>query len=463
MVNNTTDELFADLPDPEREFEYQLDPTKPLVLLLGWVDHEGILSSLKASGQQYKKKLLDSLPKNWESTVDLFAQFKVTAVVGKISAHALDLVTDQRYLDVSKRLFAAIGSIPNQIFMFEDILEGEQKDTFREEYNPYPSKEVIETAILFLRDQGVHIIPYTTRAEVTVLAEAFLNDIDKNLIFRMYVPTGRLWAAEADRFLQLFQDYVTRVERLEVRLDQKRTEHGVVYEFRGHPPVGQSSLEADFQEFSRIMALFEVDPDAAAKLLAEKGPNTPEIARLISKYSKEAKRLQLDIRHEAEAKSVSIRHRLESELLDLDPTPQEWEQIQVLVSSALPPHGSLSYDVLAAGSAATRLTTGPVHFTYNVRPQFIGTVNGVIAEEINGNQHFEPEHHQLMALIARHGADKSKELETAVYEIADKGVEKVGRLRAKQKLKGFLVEFGRKTGDVAFGVLQTYIEKQLGL
>jgi hypothetical protein len=462
-MNNTTNDLFPDMPEPEIEFEYELDPAKPLVLLLGWVDHEGIVSSLKASGRQYKKKLLDSLPKNWESTVDLFTQFKVTAVVGKIPAHVLRLVTDERYRDVRERLFSAIGAVPNQIFMFEDILEGEQKDRFREEYSPYPAKEVMEAAIAFLRDRGVHILPYTTRAEVTVLAEAFLDDVDKNLIFRMYVPTGRLWAAEADRFLQLFQDYLTRVERLEVRLDQNRTEHGVVYEFHGHPPAGQSNLESDFQEFSRIMGLFEAEPDAAAKLLAEKGPNAREIARLLSKYSKEAKRLQLDIRHEAESKSVSIRHRLESELLDLDPTPQEWEQIQALVNGAIPHRPTVSGDVVALGSATALVATGSVQITYNVRPQFIGTVNGVIAEEINGNQHFEPEHHQLMQLIARHGTDRSKELETAVYEIADKGVEKVGRLRAKQKLMAFLVEFGKKTGDVAFGVLQTYIEKQLGL
>jgi hypothetical protein len=36
--------------EPEIEFDYQLDPSKPLVLLLGWIDHEGIVSSLKTSG-----------------------------------------------------------------------------------------------------------------------------------------------------------------------------------------------------------------------------------------------------------------------------------------------------------------------------------------------------------------------------------------------------------------------------
>ena len=462
-MHSSTNDMFPDTEGPEIEFPYQLDPAKPLVLLLGWVDHEGILSSLKASGRQYKKKLLDSLPKNWESTAELFTDFKVTAVVGKIPARVLNLVVHEEYQSIRETLFSAIDSVPNQIFMFEDILEGEQKDKFREEYRPYPKKEVIEEAIEFLRAHGVEILPYTTSAEVTVLAESFLDGVDKNLIFRLYVPSGRLWAGETDRFLQLFQDYLTRVERLEVRLDQKRTEHGAVYEFHGHPRAGQTNLEADFKEFSRLMMLFDADSEAAATLLAQKGPNATEIARLLSKYSKEAKRLQLDIRHEAEAKAVAIRHRLESELLDVDPTPQEWEQIQRLVNSAIPSSTSMSGDVLAFGRVTAPTAKQPLQITYNVRPQFIGTVNGVIAEEINGNQHFGPEHHQLMELIAQYAGDRSKELETAVYEIADKGVEKVGRLRAKQKLTAFLVEFGKKTGEVAFGVLQSYIEKQLGL
>jgi hypothetical protein len=90
-------------------------------------------------------------------------------------------------------------------------------------------------------------------------------------------------------------------------------------------------------------------------------------------------------------------------------------------------------------------------------------VNGVIAEEINGNQHFAPEHHQLLQLVEQHGGNAARKLETAVYEIADKGVDKVDRLKAKQKLSAFLIEMGKKTGDLAFGVLQSYIEKQLGL
>lgn len=449
--------------DSEIEFDYQLDPTKPLVLLLGWVDHEGVISSLKTSGRQYKKKILNSYPDNWASTADLFDQFKISSVIGKFPANVLKLVVHDGYRDVRERLFGAIGKVPNQIFLFEDILAGEQSDKFREEYRPYPERAVLEEALEFLKQHNIDVIPYARKAEVTVLADAFLGETDKNLIFRLYVPLGRLWSGEADRFLQLFQDYLVKVERLQVRLDQKRTEHGVIYEFHGQTPEGQHSLGPELQEFSKLMALFQTDTEAASAIIASKGVNSKEVLNVVSRYAKQAHRLQLDIRHEAEAKALSLRQRLESELMDAGLSAEEWTHLSALISQVVPEITChVSGDALLLGRPRPGII-GPTHVTYNFRPQFIGTVNGVIAEELNGNQHFEPEHHKLLELVGQHGGAEAKRLETAVYEIADKGVDKVDRLKAKQKLTAFLIEVGKRTGDLAFSVLQTYIEKKFGL
>ena len=100
---------------PEPEGDFVLDPEKPLVLLLGWVDHEGILSSLKATGRQYKKKLLDSYPANWETIHTVFKDYKVSAVLGKFSGHVLSLIEHADYADVRETLFKEIGAVPNQI------------------------------------------------------------------------------------------------------------------------------------------------------------------------------------------------------------------------------------------------------------------------------------------------------------------------------------------------------------
>lgn len=444
--------------ETEPELEYMLDPEKPLVLLLGWVDHEGILSSLKATGRQYKKKLLDSRPENWETIASLFSEFKVSSVLGKFSGHVLSLLVNPDYATVRDGLFKHIGSVPNQVFIYDDLVQGEQSDRIRAELDPYPSQEERDVALEFLRTNNVEIVPYRTKAEVTVLAESFLDKLDRNLIFRLYVPSGRLWSAEADRFLQLFQDYIAKVDRLAVRLDQKRTDYGVIYEFHGEPPPGEANLSAEFQDFSKLMDLCATDTEAAAGLLKSKNLDTREVSKILEKYSKEVRRLQLDIKHDAENKIVSIRHRLESELIEFSPTEEDWNSIASIVNALIPnfsvglPAPSLSFSALSAAN-----------ITYNFRPQFVNTMNGVIAEEIHGNQHFAPEHHQLLDLIRIHGGAQTKQLETAVYEVADKGVDQVDRLRAKQRIKAFLMAAGKKTGDMAFSILQKYIEGQIGV
>lgn len=450
--------------DQEPEGDFMLDPEKPLVLLLGWVDHEGILSSLKATGRQYKKKLLNSYPENWETIHAVFKEFKVSAVLGKLTGHVLTLIASPEYAKVRECLFREIGAVPNQIFIFEELVQGEQSNPLRAELDPYPPQIERDAAIDFLRANNIEITPYRTKAEVTVIAESFLDELDKNLIFRLYVPSGRLWSGEADKFLQLFQDYVARVDRLAVRLDQKRTDYGVIYEFHGELPSGEASLSTEFQDFTKLMDLCATDTDAAADLLRAKSLNPREVSSILERYSKEVRRLQLDIKHDAETKIVSIRHRLESELIDLAPTAQEWEAMTSVVSAIVPsfalalPPPSRSVSLLPGGSQAA-----PTHVTYNFRPQFVNTLNGVIAEELHGNQHFAPEHHQLLELIRQHGGSQAKQLETAVYEVADKGVEQVDRLRAKQRIIAFLMAAGKKTGDMAFSILQKYIEGQIGI
>jgi hypothetical protein len=444
----------APVPDPEPEGDFIFDTAKPLVLLLGWVDHEGILSSLKATGRQYKKKLLNSYPENWETIHAVFKEFKVSAVLGKFTGHVLTLITLPEYANVREGLFKEIGAVPNHIFLFEDLVQGEQSEPPRSELDSHPPQIVHDAAIEFLLANNIEITPYRTRAEVTVIAESFLDELDKNLIFRLYVPSGRLWSAEADKFLQLFQDYLARVDRLAVRLDQKRTDYGVIYEFHGEAPPGEASLSTEFQDFTKLMDLCATDTDAAADLLRTKCLNLRDMSSILERYSKEVRRLQLDIKHDAESKIVSVRHRLESELIDLAPTAKEWEAMTSVVNAMVPsfalalPSPSRSVSLLPSGSHVA-----PTHVTYNFRPHFVNTLNGVIAEELHGNQHFAPEHHQLLELIRKYGGSQVEQLESAVYEVADKGVDQVDRLRAKKRIKAFLMAAGKKTGDIAFSIL----------
>lgn len=386
----------------------------------------------------------------------------LSSALVKISLKVCRLLVGEDYSDARNSLFERIASVPNLVFVYEDILFGEDRGASKNSHKPYPDKAILDEALKFLRQYQLEITPYKKNAEVTVIAESFLDDTERNLIFRLYFPNEKLWSEEADKFLRLFHDYLSKVDQLSVRLDQKRTAHGTIYEFHGQPPSGEHDLSREFQDFSELMDTCALDVDAAAALISFKALDARKVTGLIKKYTKESRRLQLDIKHEAESKIISIRHRLESELIDLDPTAEDWETINSVVELVISAFSKgplpLPSQILGKSQYAQQIT----YNIQNIQPQFIKTVRGVVAQEVSGTQHFSSEHHEILKLIRDRAPANMQDLETAVYEIADESGKQADKLKASQKIKAFLIEAGKKTSDIAFAILQKYIESQLG-
>lgn len=446
--------------DPETGV-YELEADKPLILLLGSVSHEGVLSKLQASNRQYKSKFLESKVKNWESILKYFDDYVIDAVLIKLTPHVITLMASNEYKDVRVKLFKKIGEVSNILFVYEDLLSGEFET---HSWLDQPSEEDRNLIFEMLSEHGINVLPYKRNSEVTVMAETFLTETEQNLIFRLYVPTGRLWSNESDKLIQLFRDYLAKVASIKVRLDQYRTDKGVIYEIHSEEVESSAGIDAEFSEFTQFMDLCVTDPSAAENMLKEKSVKPKDLMGLLSRYSKEAKRLNVDLKHEREQKILSIKHRLESELVDTIPGATDWSSIDAMVNMAVPALSG-SKVAIAVDQEPTMLSGSSSHgnITVNVNPQIIDTVNGVIAQEIRGDQTIGVEAQQLLGLINKYGGVASQDLASSVHELEDKSAPKSGRLNAKQKLKKFLIEVSKKTGDVAMGVLQSYIEKQLGL
>jgi TIR domain len=453
------DRINNRLSDLDELEEVEFDNNEPLFLLLGNVDHEGVLSSLRTIGRQYKKKMLESKPENWRAITDYFKNCTVKGVLIKITSRVISLMSQEAYSEVTHELFRCIGNSHNIVFIYENLLTGnfEQKDD-----DFYQPDELIRIAsIKQLESYNLNIMPYRSNAEVTVMAISFLKETEQNLIFRLYVPSGRMWANETDRLLQMFRDYLTRVGHLEIRLDQYRTDKGTIYEFHGEEPKGESGLATEFSEFTQLMDLCITNPTAAETILIEKNVAPREILDILARYSKEAKRIQVDLKQDRERKLLGIRHRLESELVDVLPATTDWNTIHTLVESSIP--------AIVGSSSAISIDQNPLNLngtkniTINLKPQFIQAVNGIVAQEIRGDQYLTPQDQELLSLIQQHGREKSAELASAVHELTDKSTPSPNRLNAKQKLKKFLIDIGGHAGDIATGLLQKYIENQLGM
>ncbi|MER0172106.1 MAG: hypothetical protein DU489_16240 [Nitrosomonas sp.] len=448
--------------DPDTD-TFELEQDKPLVLLLGNIAHEGVLSMLKTSDRQYKQKRLRSKPGNWQNIVEYFDTFEISSVLIKLDPYAISLMASENYKEVSNQLFQRIAQKPNMVFVYEDLLAGEVNSDEWKPFHGTPSKEDLNKVLEIIEHLELEIMPYKRNAQVTVLAESFLQDTEANLLFRLYVPSGRMWSNETDRLLQLFREYLSNVGHISVRLDQQRTDKGIIYEFHGGDYKGENGLSKEFAEFTQFLDLCVRDQSAAETILANKSVDAKKVSEILTRYSKEAKRLHVDLKHERERKILGIQQRLESELIDEIAGDVDWNAISQLVELTVPSIRGTGASLMIGNPSHGFEAHNKANITLNINPQIIATVNGIVAQEINGNQNFGIQGQELLELVQKYGETKASELTSAVCEIEDKNVPKPDRLKAGQKLKKFLIEVARKGGDVATGVLQKYIENQLGL
>jgi len=464
-----------------------------IVLFLGKADTEGVTIRLKAVGALYKRKMLESRVENWEKIIEIFNEFNVSSVIVKLTSATFRILCQEQYSKVRENLLTLIASKPNLFLGHESLLmeqdEEENQETKEEvqidginpelidpelaenyEYGLYDydyidffdplSTEVIREVTGLLATHGITIIPYNKNVELVVIASKFVEQNDSNLIFRIYVPSERMWANEAEKLLQLFREYLHKVSGLNVRQEQHRTNQGVVYEFFGGDGVEPTILPQKFNEFSSFMEMCVSNPEHAQLLLESTHLNKAEVFNLVERYSREARRLHVDIKQERERKLLAIRHILESELSEYVRTERDWEIIGKIIDGSVPAVTGISS---ALSIDRRQLPETNSNITINVNPQIIGTINGVVAQQILGDQHLGTDAKQLLELIDKYAETNKATLTSAVHELSDESAAPEDKLTAKHKLKGFLYSAAGKIGNIALDVAQKYIERQAGL
>ncbi|WP_225810412.1 hypothetical protein [Streptomyces spinosus] len=454
-------------------------------LLIGSDDREFSASRLKVAGIPYKRKSLYSLPPNWEKTIELLEDPSLTAVLGKLTAPLFRLIAgSEAHADVIPRLFEAIGKKPHVIFVHTSVLEGVDADAYTYAYdavdededprvyesyiawlqnNAYapPSEEIRETVLALLDGANVSLTPYNSNAEMSTLAASFIDDYESNLLFRVYVPAGRLYAAEADRLLALFHDWLTQVGRHSVRQDGYSTAAGRVYEFFGDSDLLPQEMSQQFSEFSDFLDLCASDPDSAEAELAARGVGRASATDIVTRYGRSVRRINTDLRHEREARMLSIRHRLESELLDISEGGEIDSTVLDSFVSSLTPSPTASNSIGAI--SATSVSHFPPGATINVNQQIFQNLQGTVVQSVQGTVHLGAEAKELLQLIASHGGAEAGALESAVHELEDPDARQAERLGAKARLSAFLLRMRDTVEAAGLAALQKYLESKLGV
>jgi len=442
-------------------------------LFLSDSDRESAKSRLVAAGVPYIKKRLESRASNWETIVGIFETDPPLGVLVKLTNYTMGLLLAPNYAEVAAALLTKISQSSHIVFVHETFFKPDDIPEFSEEdededlwfgspqvlFGSLPEEQRAQVSQLF-KSYGLNVVPYRRNFELSLLAGDFVESHQSNLIFRFYVPSGKIYAEQTVELLTLFRDYLSRSLGLQVKQSTHGTSNGTVYEFFGDGQLSQDDVAEKFDDFTNVMDLCLANPSEAEQLLIRQGADAGAVGRLVTDYSKKLRRLTNDIKQDRERKVLDIRHRLESDLIEVA-DQADLQAIADLVEQVVTKNAGFS-DVMGIGTSIGR-KDAISSVTVNVRPQFINHVKGIVSQEMYGDQHVGPETAELLELIRQGDFSNRAELQSAVYELEDDATSPQKRLRAGRLLQTFLNKFGAGVVDAGFGVLQTYIEGKLGI
>lgn len=489
--------VHNDAMEHEAPREQAMD-LRPQFLFVGHSNTDGAVSKLKAYGIRYEQKLLESSPDNWRKISKLIRKPEIKGVIAKFTLPNLNRLADPRYEDESAEMLAALGSSRHLVLIFEGILRGESNTydflnphstlTYgllpEEDRDGHDAQELLpsleykrflsrpdahyltdlseekRTAIISkFEEAGVSIVPYRTNAQVSLLTTDFVDDTQHDLLFRVYVPRGRLYAAEAARMLDLFRDWLNRTGHARVRQSGYDTAAGSVYELFGYGDLVVTELSDKFLDFERFLDQCVNDPESARASLILKGVPLAPAEALVARHAKETRRITLDLAHQRERRVLELRQQYEVDLDEfLESTPYARQELQTIIESRVPSVSSPLRAALAIGDASS---IPEQQITIN--QHIINAVDSNIVQNIAGIANLGSGAAAVIAVIQEFGGVYQSQLESAVYELEDPSAKAEHRVSAAQRIKGFLYKVAPSIGKAALEVGQKYVDSKLGL
>lgn len=456
---------------------------REFLLFVGAADSESATTRLRASGAIYRKKLLTSGPGNWAEIVKLVTCPENLGTLVVLTGNDYARICRDEYEEVASAFFDALVGRPHVLFVHEAVFLTEEQRAaqdgdhvarvnlvdvsprFDDEdyFDGMPKDEFFgsipdglrERVNAMLRDRGLNVAPYRTNVERSIIASGFIQDNERHLLFRLYVPSGRLYAQEADTLLRLFREWLGQTGHPGIRQEGYSTTAGQVFEFFSGEREPDGGLTRYFQDFSSFLDNCMTSPDAAVDQLKEAGVPDSAASTMVSRFATQARRLSLDLKQRREERLLTLKHQLENVMLEIEGL--QGTDVEALIDSWLP-----APDAGAVVAATSGIITSPQTIN-NYQPQFIQQAGGTVVQSVAGTVHLGAEAQELLALIASYAGNERSALETAVHELEDEGARGEDRIVARARIKRFLADLGNRGLGVGLNLVQKYVEHKVGL
>jgi hypothetical protein len=258
-----------------------------------------------------------------------------------------------------------------------------------------------------------------------------------DLLVRLYIPSTRLYAAEADRLFSMFSDWLAATHGQGIRQSGYRTASGEMYEFFADSSIARTDPLGQFGTFSSFLDLCIHDPSAAIDLLTQNNVERSSGSDLVARFSKEARRLKFDLRQERERRIMHLKHDLENQLMNSVEELGETQDnlIDGLLENLVPRPSAPESLALLGGSTPVRQVPS---VTLNVHQQIIHGATSTIIQSVQGEVNYSPEVKKMLAFIEKYGGGDVTALKSAVYELEDSDAQPEYRSKSKDRLKRLL-------------------------
>ena len=283
----------------------------------------------------------------------------------------------------------------------------------------------------------INLWSYKYSNEIVVKIREFFENENSNVVFRSYILKDRIWANELDSFLNLFQEYITRIRGVNISFEQRRTDIGTIYVIQStDKSVVKSEFPQYVAEFDMFLTDCDQDIEKARETLRNYCKSPIEVEQYIAKFQIRARRLKTDIRQEYERKMLLLRHELENAALEAQGTENI---IPTFTVPALPENTSV---------------------VINAREVKMITVPGKLDKLILGDYTYNETDKQLLTYI-ENLSKENQDLITELRILKDEKASGDQKRSAWGKLKGFLSEHALDIGKLAFDLLSKYLETLL--
>ena len=287
-------------------------------------------------------------------------------------------------------------------------------------------------------DMGMYYSTYKRNKELVPVVRSFVNSYKEDSIFKQYIYKDQLWALEFEKLINMFQEYVRTVRGVNILFDEEKTDIGTVYIFSVDTnevtPEEFSTLLAEFEEFVNVS---EKNTVGAMDLITNDGLSSIQKVAIINQFSKEIKRLKLDIKQTYELRRLELNHRMETALQEAT-IIENFESIPDDLTGMS--HNLV--DTVFAQSRNVIINTQTIYgdvYNYEANQELIDLIQTMCKDD-----------HEMM-----------RDLMTDLNILNDKQISLDKRTKSHEKLKQFLTHNLKAIGNVGYKLLTEFLKQLL--